>query len=63
MLDAHLASALEVDLEHGQLTLAAARAPPGRAGVPYLARPCTTAYSRNSPASTSRSNSASSTKW
>src|SRR3954470_4121217 len=35
----------------------------GPRGVPYLAAPWTTACSRNSPASTSRSNSWSSTKW
>jgi len=35
----------------------------GLRGVPYLARSCTTAHSRNSPASRIRSNCPSSTKW
>ncbi len=57
-----LAGALEVDLEEGE--------PPGREllldraprGVPYLARPWTTAHSSMSPAATIASNSSSETK-
>ena len=58
-----LAGALQVDLEQRRAGPRRAPARPAARGVPYRCRPCTTAHSSIWPSATSRSNSASSTKW